>query len=55
MGKIELETDSQGAFLFTGVPPGQYVIFTTQYGVVTSSFSVLQGQVVDLGEIEVPR
>ncbi len=55
MNKIELETDSQGEFIFTGVPPGQYVVFTKQHGVVTSSFVVLPGQVVDLGEIEVPR
>ncbi len=55
MDKIELEIDSQGTFLFTGVPPGQYVVFTTQHGVVTSAFTVLPGQVVDLGEIEVPR
>jgi hypothetical protein len=55
MDKIELETDSQGAFLFTGVPSGQYVVFTIQHGIVTSPFTVSPGQVVDLGEIEVAR
>ena len=55
MDKIELETDSLGVFLFTGVPPGQYVLFTTQRGVVTSPFTISPGQVVDLGEIEVAR
>jgi hypothetical protein len=55
MDKIELETDSQGTFLFTGVPPGQYVVFTKQHGVVTSAFTVSPGQIVDLGEIKVAR
>ena len=55
MDEIELETDSHGAFLFTGVPPGQYVVFTIQHGVVTSRFTVSPGQVVDLGAIEVAK
>ena len=54
MNKIELETDGKGGFHFTGVPPGQYNVFTTKHGIVTAStFTVLPGQVVDLGEIEV--
>ena len=55
LDKVEIETDSQGAFLFTGVPPGQYGLFTKQHGIVSPIFTVSPGQVVDLGEIEVQR
>lgn len=56
MNKIELETDGKGGFHFTGVPPGQYNVFTKKHGIVTSStFKVAPGQVVDLGEIKVAK
>jgi len=55
LDKVELQTDGKGAFVFSGVPPGQYVIFTYRHGVITSSFTVSPGQVVDLGKIEVAK
>jgi hypothetical protein len=55
MDKVGFETGSEGGFLFTGVPPGQYVIFTIDHGVVTSEFVVSPGEVVDLGKIEVSK
>jgi hypothetical protein len=55
LDKAEFQIDDQGAFHFTGVPPGKYVLFTTQYGILTDSFTVSPGQVTDLGEIQVAR
>ena len=55
MDKIELKTNKQGEFHFIGVPPGQYVVFTTRNGVVTPAFTVSPSQVVDLGKIKVGR
>lgn len=53
--EIELEIDEQGGFLFTGVPYGQYLIFTKKHGMVTNAFMVEPGQIVDLGEIKIPQ
>jgi hypothetical protein len=55
MDKMELQIDSLGVFLFTGVPYGQYVVAIPQEGVVTSAFKLSPGQLVDLGKIEVEK
>ena len=55
LDKGELRIDSLGAFHFTGVPYGQYVVATRQKGVVTPVFKLSPGQVVDLGEIELEK
>ena len=55
MDKIELQIDSLGAFHFTGVPYGQYVVATRRQGVVTPAFKIAPGQVVDLGKIELEK
>lgn len=55
LNKVEFQIDEGGAFLFTGVPPGKYSLFTKQYGLIEPSFIVAPGEVTDIGEVEVDR
>ncbi len=51
MNKIELSFDSVGAFRFEGVPPGKYHLFTMEHGIIGEGFSVVGGQLVELGRV----
>jgi len=49
---LEYETDSSGEFLIKNVLPGRYILMVG-FDVLTSIFTVMPGQTVDLGTIEI--
>jgi hypothetical protein len=55
MNAMEIQTDSAGAFHWVKVPTGFYHVFTFQQGLIGEGFSVGDGEVVDLGVVEVGK
>ena len=51
MNKIEFSFDSAGAFRFERVPPGKYHLFSMEQGIIGEGFSVVSGQLLELGRV----